>query len=168
MEGSGRGRIELLTTKHTFTYESQFDRAKNKFDLVLDFPVIGEKAIFISLNPKLMNEQIKSSEISVMLSDQLGNNPNKIRIVKAIEEFFVFVSEFMQFKAANAYPEHYLPSFIDGHFVLERSTKSYRFTVDNFSSNEKFYERSIFKIFIKDYSSSAILTLFLVPESCEK
>jgi hypothetical protein len=168
VEGSGRGRIELLTTKHTFTYESQFDRAGNKFDLVLDFPVVGEKGLYISLDPVVMNRDIKSSEISAMLNDQLESNPNKKRIAKAIEEFFVFASDFMRFKAANVYPKHYSSSFADGHFVLERNTNSYRFMIDNFSSNENFYERTVFKIFIKDLSTNPILTLFLVPQSCEK
>lgn len=167
VEGSGRGRIELQTIKHTFTYESQFDRAGNKFDLVLDFPVVGEKALYISLDPEVMNREIKSSEISAMLNDQLADNPNKNRIAKAIEEFFVFTSDFMRFKAANVYPKHYSSTLIDGHFVLERNTKSYRFTVDNFSSNDKFYERSVFKIFVKDLSPNPILTLFLVPQSCD-
>lgn len=168
MEGSGRGRIELLTTKHTFTYESQFDRSGNKFDLVLDFPVVGEKPLYISLDPEEMNRSIKSSEVTQMLNEQLEGNPNKKRIAKAVEEFFVFASDFMRFKAANVYPKHYSSSFVDGHFVLERNTNSYRFVVDNFSSNENFYERTIFKIFIKDLSPNAILTLFLVPQSCEK
>lgn len=169
IEGSGRGRIELLSNKYTFTYESQFDRPNNKFDLVLDFPIIGEKALYISLDPEVMNRQIKSSEMTAMLNNQLGDNPNKMRIAKAIEEFFVFVSDFMSFKAANTYPKHYSSSFFDDeHFVLERSTKSYRFAIDNFSSNGNFYERSVFKIFIKDFSPNAILTLFLVPESCER
>ncbi|MEA9355242.1 hypothetical protein SHI21_03475 [Bacteriovorax sp. PP10] len=168
MEGSGRGRIELQTTKYTFTYESQFDRRGNKFDLVLDFPVVGEKALYISLDPEEMNRTIKSSEITEMLNQQLEGNPNKKRIAKAVEEFFVFASDFMRFKAAKTYPKHYSSSFVDGHFVLERNTNSYRFAVDNFSSNENFYERTVFKIFIKDLSPNAILTLFLVPQSCEK
>ena len=168
MDGSGKGRIELLTTKHTFTYESQFDRAGNKFDLVLDFPVVGEKALYISLDPARMSNEIKSSEISLMLKDQLNDNPNKKNIVKAIEEFFIFTSDFMRFKADKIYPRHYSSSFIDDHFILERTDGAYRFVIDNYVSNEKFYERSVFKIFDKDLSPSPILTLFLVPQTCEE
>ena len=168
MDGSGKGRIELLTTKHTFTYESQFDRAGNKFDLVLDFPVVGEKAIYISLDPKLMSNEIKSSEISSMLNDQLNDNPNKKTIVKVIEEFFIFTSDFMRFKADKIYPKHYSAIFVDDHFIMERTDKAYRFAIDNFASNEKFYERSVFKIFHKDLSPNPILTLFLVPQICEE
>lgn len=169
LEGSGKGRIELLTTKHTFSYESQIDRKKNKFDLVLDFPVIGERALALSMNPQVMNQTIKNSEITELLNEQLGERSDKKKISKSIEEFFVFASDFMRWKAAGVYPKHYSSSFShDGHFVLERNTASYRFVVDSFSSNQKFYERVVFKIYIKDLSSDAILTLFLVPEICEK
>ena len=168
VEGSGRGRIELLTTKHTFTYESQFDRAGNKFDLILDFPVVGEKALYISLDPKVVSAEIDSSEISTMLNEQLGDNPNKESIGKAIEEFFIFTSDFMRFKADKVYPKHYQATFVNDHFVLERSANNHRFVIDNYSSNENFYERSIFKIFIKDLSPNPILTLFLVPQTCEQ
>ncbi len=168
MDGSGKGRIELLNTKHTFTYESQFDRKANKFDLVLDFPVVGEKVLSISLDSAVANNEIKSSEISAMLNDQLNDNPNKKNIVKAIEEFFVFISDFMHFKSDRIYPKHYSSSFVDDHFILENTKESYRFVVDNYAFNEKFYERSVFKIFEKDLSTSPIMTLFLVPQACEE
>jgi hypothetical protein len=167
VEGSGKGRIELLATKHTFSYESRMDRPKNKFDLVLDFPIVGERELNISLDPAIVNSTIKNSEITKLLNDQLGERTDKKQIAKSVEEFFVFASDFMRFKAANIYPKHYSSSFIDDHFILERQTASYRFVVDNFSVNEKFYERVVFKIFIKDLSSNAILTLFLVPQSCD-
>lgn len=171
IEGTGKGRIELLTTKHTFSYESQIDRDNNKFDLVLDFPVIGERAMYISLDPAVMNATIKNSEITQLLNEQLGERPDKKQLTKSIEEFFVFASDFMKFKAAGIYPRHYKSSFADGHFLLERETPSYKFLVDNFSPNEKFYERVVFKIFIKDLNKNsngnAIMTLFLVPQSCD-
>ena len=168
MDGSGKGRIELLTTKHTFTYESQFDRVGNKFNLVLDFPVVGEKGLSISLDPVIAQNEINSSEISAMLNDQLKDNPNKKNIVKAIQEFFIFTSDFMRFKSAKLYPEHYSSSFVDDHFILEKTNNNYRFVVDNYASNEKFFERSVFKIFEKNYSSNPIMTMFLVPQSCEE
>lgn len=161
----------MLTTKHTFSYESQIDKANNKFDLVLDFPVIGERAIYISLDPVVMNQTIKNSEITELLHEQLGERVDRKQLAKSIEEFFVFASDFMKFKAAKVYPSHYKSSFNDDHFVMERETASYRFVVDNFSANEKFYERVVFKIFIKDLNKNsngnAILTLFLVPQSCD-
>ena len=144
------------------------DRKDNKFDLVLDFPIVGERELALSLNPEIVNRTIKNSEISELLNDHLGERADKKKIAKSIEEFFVFASDFMRFKAAGVYPKHYLATFNNDHFILERSTPSYRFVVDSFSANENFYERVVFKIFIKDLSSNAILTLFLVPQSCEK
>lgn len=167
IEGSGKGRIELLTNKHTFTYESQVDRQGNMFDLVLDFPVLGERQIQFSLNPEITNREIKNSEITEILNEHLGTRVDKKRVAKAVEEFFVFASDFMRFKVANVFPKHYSATFNNDHFILERSTPSYRFVVDNFVPNEKFFERLVFKIFAKDLSSDAILTLFLVPESCD-
>lgn len=171
IEGSGKGRIELLTIKHTFSYESQIDRPNNKFDLVLDFPVIGERALIISLDPAVMNASIKDSEITQLLNEQLGDRTDKKQLGKSIEEFFVFASDFMKHKASGIYPRHYKSTFADSHFLMERETPSYKFHVDNFSANEKFYERVVFKIFIKDLSKNtngnAIMTLFLVPQSCD-
>lgn len=167
IEGNGKGRIELMTTKQTFSYESQVDRKNNRFDLVLDFAVIGERQIQFSLNPEIANREIKNSEISQLLNEQLGDRPNKKRIAKAVEEFFVFASDFMRFKVANVFPKHYSAAFKSDHFILERSTPSYRFEVDNFVPNEKYYERLVFKLFAKDLSNDAILTLYLVPDACD-
>lgn len=167
VEGSGNGRIELLSTKHVFSYESQINRKEQRFDLVLDFPVIGERELALSLDPELVNRTIKNSEITELLKDQLEGRSDKVRIGKSIEEFFVFASDFMRFKAANVYPKHFTASVSNGHFLMERSTPSYRFVVDNSVSNQKFYERVIFKIFIKNLSNDPILTLFLVPKECD-
>ena len=108
IEGSGKGRVELTGTKHTFAYESQVDRKNNRFDLVLDFPIFGERQIQFSLNPEIANREIKNSEMTEFLNEQLGDRPNKKRIAKAVEEFFVFASDFMRFKAANIFPKHYI------------------------------------------------------------
>jgi hypothetical protein len=167
VEGSGKGRIELMSTKHTFSYESRIDRPQNKFDLVLDFPIVGERELNISLDPAVTNRAIKNSELTALLNEQLADRTDKKIIAKSIEEFFVFASDFMRFKAAKVYPKHYTSSFVDGHFLLERTTASYRFVVDSYELNDKFYERVVFKIFVKDLSSNATLTLFLVPQSCD-
>lgn len=134
---------------------------------MLDFPVVGERELALSLDPEQVNRTIKNSEITELLKDQLGERTDKARIAKAIEEFFVFASDFMRFKAANVYPKHFSASFSDNHFIMERSTPSYRFVVDNSVSNQKFYERVVFKIYVKDLSSDPILTLFLVPKECD-
>lgn len=167
MEGSGKGRIELLATKHVFSYESQIDRPKNKFDLVLDFPVVGERELELSLDPAEVNRSIKNSEITEFLKEHLSElRTDRQKIAKSIEEFFVFASDFMRFKAAGIYPKHFLASSENGHFIMERSTPSYRFVVDNSVANSKFFERVVFKIFIKELSNDAIMTLFLVPQEC--
>lgn len=167
VEGSGNGRIELLSTKHTFSYESQINRKENKFDLVLDFPVVGEREIALSLDPEIVNRSIKNSDITEMLKEQLGERADRARISKAISEFFVFASDFMRFRAVSVFPKHYQASFADNHFIMERSTPSYRFVVDNFVPNQNFYERLLFKIYVKELSADPILTLFLIPKECD-
>ena len=134
---------------------------------MLDFPVIGERELALSLDPEFVNRTIKNSEITELLKDQLGERTDKAKIAKSIEEFFVFASDFMRFKAAKVYPKHFSASFSDNHFIMERTTPSYRFIVDNSVSNQKFYERVVFKIFVKDLSNDPILTLFLVPKECD-
>jgi hypothetical protein len=157
-----------MKTKQNFSYESQVNRKKNRFDLVLDFPIVGERQIEFSLNPEVANREIKDSEISRMLDEQLGDIKDKKRVVKTIEEFFVFASDFMRFRLAKVYPKHFQSNFYDNHFTMERTTPSYRFVVDNFVPNDKFYERLVFKIYAKELSNEAILTLFLVPDSCDR
>ncbi len=167
LNSSGKGRIELLTTKHTFSYEAVLQKNKNRFDLALDFPIVGEKLLSLSLNPEVVNRDIKNSEISELLKDHIGPREDRARIAKAVEEFFVFASDFLRFRANDIVPSHYALEMKDGHFLLERTTPSYRFVVDNFAANEKFFERTVFKIYIKDHSPDAIVTLFLVPQACE-
>lgn len=168
IEGSGRGRIELLTQKHLFSYESLIDKKKNMFFLGLEFPIIGERQVALSLNPVETNRVIKNVEITEMLKEHLGERKDKARIAKAVEEFFVFTSDFLRFKTSNTLPPHYNITLKDDHFLLERSTQSYRFLVDNFSLDKDFYQRFVLKLFIKEYGNDPILTLFLIPETCEK
>lgn len=167
LSASGKGRIELLTTKHIFSYESQLDRVKNTFNLAFDFPVVGEKLLSLSLNPQIVNRDIKNSEISELLKDQIGEREDRARIAKSVEEFFVFSSEFLRYRANNKLPLHYATKLSDGHFIMERATPSYLFLVDNFAANDHFYERTVFKIFLKEHSTNPIVTLFLVPQTCE-
>ena len=168
IQGSGRGRIELLTQKHLFSYESLIDKKKNMFFLGLEFPVIGERQVALSLNPVEANRVIKNSEITEMLKEHLGERKDRAKISKAVEEFFVFTSDFLRFKTTNVIPPHYNVTLKDDHFLLERTTNSYRFLVDNFSLGKDFYQRFVLKLFIKEYGNDPILTLFLIPETCEK
>ena len=167
LAGSGKGRIEILSAKHTFSYESQINFKQNTFDMALEFPIIGERELVLSLNPEVVNRTIKTSQVAELLKEQLGERSDRIRISKSIEEFFVFASDFMRFRAKGVFPRHFMSHFDDGHFILERATPSYRFVVDNFSDNATFYERTVFKIFIKNLTNDPILTLFLVPQSCD-
>ena len=168
IEGSGRGRIELLSQKQLFSYESLIDKKKNIFLLGLEFPVIGERRVALSLSPSDVNKVIKNSEIIELLKDYLNERHDRDKISKAIEEFFVFTSDFLRFKSNNIVPVHYDITLKNDHFLLEKSTQTYRFLVDNFDLGESFYQRFVLKLFINDYGNEPIVTLFLIPESCEK
>lgn len=157
-----------MTIKHTFDYESEIDKKHNQFKLVCDFPIVGEKLLAISLNPDLTRRTMKNFEFTTLLRDNLGDRPDAPKIIKALEEFFVFLSEFLKYKNAGSYPAHFTPTTKDGHFFMERQVGDYRFLVDGFQSNEIFFERVQLKLFAKSLSNEAIVTLFLVPQSCEK
>lgn len=167
MSGSGKGRVELLSTKHTFTYEAVLNHQQNKFDLALDFPIVGEKILSLSLNPEIVNRDIKNSQMTELLKNEIGAREDRAKIAKSVEEFFVFTSEFLKYRANGQIPPHYAVQLKDDHFLLERTTPSYRFVVDNFAGNENFFERSVFKIYIRDHSPDAIVTLYLVPQVCD-
>lgn len=168
LEGAGKGRIELVGHKYTFGFESQINRARNAFDLALDFPIIGETQVSLSLNPKEVSREISRTELVELLREQIGDRPDSAQLVKAIEEFFVFSSDFIRFKASNVFPSHFASSLVNEHFLLSRETPNYRFEVDSFSDNQKYFERTIFKIFLKNGpSSDPVMTLFLVPQNCD-
>lgn len=145
------------------------NRPKNVFDLALDFPIIGETQVTLSLNPAEVSRQIGKTELVAELNERIGERPDRAEIVKTIKEFFVFASDFVRYKAANVYPTHFTASNDNGHFVLFRETPNYKFSVDNFSDNETYFERTIFQIFHKKRSlSEPIMTLFLVPQKCDR
>lgn len=157
-----------MGSKYTFGYESLINRPKNLFDLALDFPIIGETKVSLSLNPQEVSRQIGRTELVQLLRDQLGERADSSQIVKTIEEFFVFASDFIRYKASSVYPAHFTASSLNDHFLLSRETPNYLFVVDNFSANDAFFERTIFKIFLKAHvSADPIMTLFLVPQVCE-
>jgi hypothetical protein len=169
LEGSGKGRIELVGSKYTFGYESLVNKQKNVFDLALDFPIIGETQVTLSLNPAEVSKQIGKTELVEVLRDKIGDRPDKNEILKTIKEFFVFASDFVRYKAAATYPSHFNASSENGHFVLFRETPHYKFSVDNFSDNETYFERTVFQIYLKGRSvSDPIMTLFLVPQKCDR
>ena len=167
--GSGKGRIELVGSKYTFSYESQFNLKKNIFELALDFPIIGETRVELSLNPKEVSKKIGHSELIGVLRQQIGDRADLEEVIKTVEEFFVFASDFIHYKAFSVYPVHFKSNFENDHFNLERSTPHYIFQIDNFSENENYFERTVFKIFVKSVSETIPrMTLFLVPQACDK
>ncbi len=158
----------MIGSKYTFGYESLLNRPKNVFDLALDFPIIGETQVTLSLNPAEVSRQIGKTELVEVLREKVGDRPDKEEIVKTIKEFFVFASDFVRYRAANVYPTHFTANSDNGHFVLFRETTNYKFNVDNFSDNETYFERTVFQIFYKRRSvSDPIMTLFLVPQKCD-
>lgn len=167
MESSGKGRIELLTNKYVFSYESAFNKKQNAFHLVLDFPIVGERMLTFSLDPQHANKKVTNSEITDLLKKQLGSGTNIEEVQNAIDAFFVLSSEFMRFKAINKYPGHYLDKSSEDNFILERQSNIYIYRVESSLLNENFFERVQFKIFNHQNLSRPILTLFLVTESCE-
>jgi hypothetical protein len=51
---------------------------------------------------------------------------------------------------------------------MSRQTAHYDFVIDNFSDNETYFERTVFKIFLKNSGGTdPIMTLFLVPGNCD-
>ncbi len=137
--------------------------------MALDFPIIGESLVSLSLNPKEVSKQIGKTELVAVLRDKVGDRPDSDQIVKAIKEFFVFASDFVRYRALMAYPGHFASNSDNDHFVLFRETPHYKFVVDNFSENQTYFERTVFKIFLKtEPSTDPVMTLFLVPQSCDR
>ncbi|MBP9681674.1 MAG: hypothetical protein KBD76_09740 [Bacteriovorax sp.] len=168
LEGSGKGRIELAGPKYTFGYESQMNRQQNLFDLALDFPIIGETRVTLSLDPKEVARTIGKTQLLELLREKVGDRSDRDQIVKAVEVFFVFASDFINYRSMMVYPLHYQANSDNDHFVLSRQTPHYEFVVDNFSDNETYFERIVFKIFLKNSANTGpIMTLFLVPGSCD-
>jgi hypothetical protein len=137
--------------------------------LALDFPIIGETKVSLSLKPSEVAKQIKNSELVEVLKEQIGERADRDEILKTIEEFFVFASDFIRYKSAGVNPPHFTSSLENDHYILGRITPHYSFQVDNFSENEKFFERTVFKIFLKNSSiTTPVMNLFLVPQTCDK
>jgi hypothetical protein len=169
IEGTGKGRIEFLSSKYTFTYESELSKLTNTFELGLDFPIVGEKRISLGLNPRDTAKTISHSDFVTLLKDQIGNREDRDQIINGVEEFFVLTSEFVQFRAKSQFPEIYKIEVTDDHFKLQRSHGGYLYEVDSSSDNQKYFERVFLRIFKeKSTSTGSILTLLLIPEACEK
>lgn len=134
---------------------------------MLDFPVIGERFLKFSLDPRYAQKAANSSEITEMLKKQIGNRSDSAEISKGIEEFFIYSSEFMRFKAIKKYPTQFSAVSRGDIFIMQKTSDNYLYTVESSVLNQNFFERVQFKIFSKSKISSPIMTLFLIPQSCE-
>lgn len=168
MEGSGKGRIEILTSKYVFDYESQINKKTNHFDLALAFPIIGEKKLSLSLNPKETAKEISHSDLLQTIESHIGDPYNKAELMKALEEFFVLTSEFLYYRSNEKFPTSYATRMENEHFFMERPHAQFRFVVESFNEDNGFFKRVLVKIFpLKPESAQSLFTLFLVPETCD-
>ena len=72
-------------------------------------------------------------------------------------------------KAKNQFSNVYSVEDKNQHFIISRNHGGFIFEIDAYSPNESFYERLVIKISDPKYRQTGpILSLFLVPESCEK
>jgi hypothetical protein len=169
MEGSGKGRMELVNAKYTFDYESQLNKKTNHFNLALAFPVVGEKNISLSLDPKETAKEIHQSQVLQMIEEKIGERYNKKQIMNAMEEFFVLTSEFLYYRSKDKFPSVYTSRFENDHFYMQRTHGQFRFEVESFAEEGGFFKRVLVKIYPLDPASMApLFTLFLVPETCDR
>ena len=169
LDSSGKGRIEFLVNKYPFTFESQVNLQKNTFDLAFDFPIVGERQMSISLNPKEAAKLLNHSSVVRMLESSIEERSDRENIINAVHEFYVLTSEFVSLKAKNQFSNVYSVEDKNQHFIISRNHGGFIFEIDAYSPNESFYERLVIKISDPKYRQTGpILSLFLVPESCEK
>ena len=169
LDSSGKGRIEFLVNKYPFTYESVINYIKNTFDLAFDFPIVGERQMSISLNPKEAAKLLNHSSVVRMLESSIEERSDRENIINAVHEFYVLTSEFVSLKAKNQFSNVYSVEDKNQHFIISRNHGGFIFEIDAYSPNESFYERLVIKISDPKYRQTGpILSLFLVPESCEK
>jgi len=169
LDSSGKGRIEFLINKYPFTYESAVNVKKNTFDLAFDFPIVGERQMSISLNPKEAAKLLNHSSVVRMLESSIEDRADRENIINAVHEFYVLTSEFVSLKSKNQFSNVYSVEDKNQHFVISRNHGGFVYEIDAYSPNEIFYERVVMKISDPKYRQNGpILSLFLVPESCEK
>lgn len=169
LEGNGKGRIELVGTKHVFEYESLLDRPHRRYELALAFPIVGEQKVSLSLDPVQVSNSIYRSDFLALLKDKIPKRADSEQIVRAVGEFFVFSADFASAVVDGKWPQQYKAQQIDDHFVMVRETPHYKFVIDNSSDNQRFFERNQYKIFLRSLSETeAVMTLFLIPSTCDR
>lgn len=125
--------------------------------------------MILSLDPKVAAKKVNHSSMVRMLESSIGDRNDKEKILKAVEEFYLITSEFVKNKSLNKFPEDFEANEKDGHFVMTRMQNDFEYQIDSYVPNENFYERVVMKISNRENrQNGTILTLFLVPEACEK
>jgi hypothetical protein len=169
IEGTGKGRLELVGSKYVFDYESQINKKSNHFDLVMAFPIVGEKKLSLNLNPQEAAKEVNRSELLQAIESQIGERYNKEQIRNAMEEFFVLTSDFLYYRSKDKFPTHYTSKLDNDHFTLQRLHAQFRYEIESFNEEGGFFRRVIVKISpLTPIASPALFTFFLVPETCER
>jgi hypothetical protein len=167
LNGSGSGRLEFNGHKFSFSYEAEINRQKNEFVLGLDFPVIGEKQVVISLNPSEALKSLNRGTLYNVLKNEIDSDALRKQKIEALEEFFVVTSEFINWKSNNQFPTQFVSQFENEHFVLKREHGNYFYEVDAFYEGDLFYKRIILKNFQKKSNKEhSEIVLFLTSDSC--
>ncbi len=103
------------------------------------------------------------------LDEMIGDGVDRSISTAALRNFYLTSSEFVSGKKINKIPSTFIASKSGDHFILSRSRDGFIYSVDSYSLNESFYERVVIKVAeAKPSNSSPILTLFLVPSTCQK
>jgi hypothetical protein len=85
----------------------------------------------------------------------------------ALLAFFEMTSEFVSARSRDTFPEGFTAMLENNHFKLLRQTPEFKFEIDSYAFNQKYFERTELKIFaIKGASTSPVMSLFLVPVTC--
>ena len=76
-------------------------------------------------------------------------------------------SEFVAARSQGHFPDSFNAVLENNHFILLRHSPQFKYEIDNFAFNQKYFERTELKIYsTESASSSPVMTLFLVPTSC--
>jgi hypothetical protein len=135
--------------------------------LALDFPIRGPTKISLSLDPKLAKSAIAQSNLISIFKERIKGRLNQDELASALLAFFETTSEFVAARSVGHYPESFNATLENDHFVLWRQSPQFKFEINNYAFNQKFFERTELKLYsIRDNSTSPVMTLFLVPTNC--
>lgn len=153
--------------KYVFEYESEVDLKKNQFDLVLDFPIRGQSKISLSLDPLIAKSTVARSNLISIFKERVQGQANATELTNALISFFEMTSEFVAARSRGLFPDSFNAVLENNHFILLRQSPQFKFEIDNFAFNQKYFERTELKIYsTESTSTSPVMTLFLVPSNC--